>query len=243
MKVCRFPWDALPPVWIHAAESAVKQHPAYAAAKGGDPDSAFELVKDHLSSLIVNELMQAFRGWSPILISAHAVERTGVNAIPEALADLLAQRLGWSVDSGVVQINIVAHTGADGFSRLARQAIFDGPVTAGERYLLVDDFVGQGGTLANLRAHVMQGGGMVVGATALTGKSYSANLRLTMVTLEKVRLKHGKELENWWIERFGFGFDCLTESEARYLLNTSDAERIRNRIVAAVEAGGGKASA
>ena len=121
--------------------------------------------------------------------------------------------------------------------------MFDGPVTAGERYLLVDDFVGQGGTLANLRAHIMQGGGTVVGAIALTGKSYSANLRLTMVTLEKLRLKHGKELENWWSERFGFEFDCLTESEARYLLNTADAERIRNRIVAAVEAGGGKASA
>jgi hypothetical protein len=63
------------------------------------------------------------------------------------------------------------------------------------------------------------------------------------VTLEKLRLKHGKELENWWSERFGFRFDSLTESEARYLLNTPDAERIRNRIITAVEAGGSKPSA
>ena len=132
----RFPWDAFPPVWIHGAELAVKRHLAYAAAKAGDPDAAFQLVKDHLSALIVNELMQVFRGRNPILVSAHAVEGTGVNAIPEALADVLAQRLGWRVDSGVVQINIVGHTGANGFSRLARQAMFDGPVTAGERYVL-----------------------------------------------------------------------------------------------------------
>lgn len=239
----RFPWDAFPPVWIHVAELAVKRHLAYAAAKAGDPDAAFQLVKDHLSALIVNELMQVFRGRNPILVSAHAVEGTGVNAIPEVLADVLAQRLGWRVDSGVVQINIVGHTGANGFSRLARQAMFDGPVTAGELYVLVDDFVGQGGTLANLRGHIMLGGGIVAGATVLTGKSYSANLWLTTVTLEKLRLKHGKELENWWSERFGFGFDSLTESEARYLLNTPDAERIRNRIIAAVEAGGSKPSA
>jgi len=57
------------------------------------------------------------------------------------------------------------------------------------------------------------------------------------VNLEKLRLKHGKELENGWSERFGFGFDCLTEAEARYLLNTPNAERIRNRMVAVVEAG------
>jgi adenine/guanine phosphoribosyltransferase-like PRPP-binding protein len=42
----------------------------------------------------------------------------------------------------------VSHTGADGFSRLARQAQFAGSVQAGRRYVMVDDFVGMGGTLA-----------------------------------------------------------------------------------------------
>jgi hypothetical protein len=35
-----------------------------------------------------------------ILASAHAVERDGVNAIPEALADELGARLGLPVDEG-----------------------------------------------------------------------------------------------------------------------------------------------
>lgn len=181
-------------------------------------------------------MAQAFQGRKPILVSVHAIERTGVNAIPEVLADVLVQQLGWRVDNGIVQTNIVAHTGADGFLRLARQAMFDGSVVAGDEYILVDDFVGQGGTLANLRSHILGSGGKVVGATVLTGKPYSVNLRLRVDTLEKLRSKHGRALEIWWKKRFGFGFDCLTESEARYLLNTPNADRIRNRIVAAVEA-------
>jgi len=63
----------------------------------------------------------------------------------------------------------------------------------------------------------------------------SERLVLTKETLKALRLKHGKKLEDWWLRRFGFGFECLTESEARYLLRTPDADRVRNKIVAAVE--------
>jgi hypothetical protein len=146
-----------------------------------------------------------------------------------------AEHLGWQADSRIVQTNIVGHTGADGFSRPARQAEFDGPVISGRYYILVDDFVGQGGTLANLRSHIIRCGGHVPGATVLTGKPYSARPALTGETLNDLRSKHGKKIENRWFQRFGFGFECLTESEARYLLRTPDTDRIRNKIAAAVE--------
>lgn len=67
------------------------------------------------------------------------------------MADELAERTGFPVDGSIVQINVVGHTGANGFSRLAKQALFDGDVVDGADYLLVDDFIGQGGTLANLK--------------------------------------------------------------------------------------------
>jgi len=41
--------------------------------------------------------------------------------------------------------------GASGWERMARPAMFEGDVIGGRNYLLVDDFVGQGDTLANLR--------------------------------------------------------------------------------------------
>lgn len=214
---------------------AVKKHDAYAWAKAGDPDAAFHPVKNLISQAVVKNLHECFRRMAPVLVSVHAIEQTGVNAIPEALADMLAEQLHWRTENVIVQTNIVEHTGADGFSRLARQALFDGPVNCKNDYILVDDFVGQGGTLANLRSHIIQGGGRVVGATVLTGKPYSAQLALTATTLKALRSKHGQELEDWWTDWFGFGFECLTESEARYLLNTSTAERIRNKIITTVK--------
>lgn len=173
----------------------------------------------------------------PTLLSVHAVEGMGVNAIPEALADVLSTRLGLPVENTVVQTNVVGHTGASGFARLARQATFDGDIRAGVDYLLVDDFIGQGGTLANLRGFVESRGGVVMGAVVLTGKAHSARLALSEEQLEALRRKHGHELEAWWKARFGHAFDCLTESEARYLHRTSTADAVRDRLAAEEQAG------
>lgn len=234
MSFTRSPWDGFPDVWLHADERVVKTHPDYAAAKAGDSDAAYRLVAVLVSDRVCSDLDTAFPS-DPTLVSAHAVERGGLNAIPEALAELLAERLGWPTDPGVIQINIVGHTGADGFGRLARQARFDGPVESQTRYFLVDDFIGQGGTLANMRSFILGRGGNVLGATALTGKPYSVKLSVEKELITQLRQKHGLELEQWWLDRFGFGYDCLTHSEGNYLLRTSDAERIRDRIAAAVE--------
>jgi hypothetical protein len=165
-----------------------------------------------------------------ILVSAHAVEKDGVNAIPEAFADELGLRLGLATDDSIVQINVVGHTGANGFARLARQAIFDGTVVKGADYILVDDFIGQGGTLANMKGFIENAGGNVIGATVLTGKAYSAILTPSVEQLAELRDKHGKEFEHWWQDKFGHDFDCLTQSEARYLARTQDVNTIRDRL-------------
>jgi hypothetical protein len=232
----RTAWGNFPEVWIHAEESAVKGHSDYAAAKSGDAAAAARLVADAMSDEHADVLRRAVGG-DAILASAHALEESGVNAIPEAFADALSRRTGLSVDSGIVQTNVVGHTGADGFSRLARQAAFDGEVEAGARYVLVDDFVGQGGTLANLKGHIESKGGKAVAAVVLTGKSFSAKLVPTREQLDELRNKHGQHLENWWKDRFGHAFDRLTQSEARYLARSENVGIIRNRLAAAKQAG------
>ena len=234
----RTPWQSgFPSVVIHAPESGVKNHLDYWAAKRGDADAALRLVQATMSVDAVDALRSLIESRRPTLVSAHALEREGVNAIPEALADELARLLDLPVDSSVVQTNVVSHTGADGFSRLARQAAFTGEIVAGTDYVMVDDFVGQGGTLANLKGIIEAAGGHVIAATALTGKPHSAALAPTAEQLALLRAKHGKELEIWWNERFGHGFDCLTQSEARYLERTQDAHIIRNRIAEAEQTG------
>ena len=158
------------------------------------------------------------------------------NAIPTALARLLSDDLHVPFDTTVVQINIVGHTGADGYGRLARQAAFDG-VHQGRRYITVDEFIGQGGTLANPRGWVEHQGGSVVGAVALTGKPYSAKLNPSKEQLNELRHKHRREFEEWWQGNFGHTFNCLTQSEARYLARSPDVDAIRNRLAAAVREG------
>ena len=69
----------------------------------------------------------------------------------------------------------------------------------------------------------------------MTGKSYSAKLEVELDQIDELKNKHGDELRRWWQNRFGFDYDCLTSSEARYLIRTPSPDRIRNRIIAAVE--------
>jgi hypoxanthine-guanine phosphoribosyltransferase len=190
-------------------------------------------VTDMIQRDCTTNLMTPMRSRQARLLPIHALESKGVNEIPAAMAKLLSGWLGFPVETSIVQANTVGHTGASGFQRLANQACFVGEVERDEQYLIVDDFVGQGGTLANLIGYIESQGGHAAGATALTGKPYSAMLAPDDLHIQVLRDKHGREFEDWWRETFGFGFDCLTRSEARYLENSPDAQTIRDRLAAA----------
>ena len=231
-----------PDAVLLAPESQTRRHPEYAAAKSGGAVAAVTLVHalvDEAGINAIRMLTERAGDSQPVLVSAHAYEREGVNAIPAALSKLLSKRLGIPFDTNVVQTNVVGHTGADGYGRLARQAAFDGVVERGRQYVMVDDFIGQGGTLANLRGWIEKKGGAVVGAVGLTGRPYSAKLKVAKEQLHELRQRHGREFEKWWREHFGHSFDCLTQSEARYLARSPDVDTIRNRLAAAIRQGGG----
>ena len=238
----RATWEDFADVILLAAESRTKQHPDYTGAKaGGDAEAASNLINGLVDDTVIEEVRSLIATVSesgdPILVSAHAWESQGLNAIPITLAQWLSERLQTAYETSIVQTNMVSHTGADGYGRLARQAAFAGEVQSESEYVLVDDFIGQGGTLANLRGWIEKQGGKVVGAVALTGKPYSAKLNPSQEQLDELREKHGSDFEKWWKEHFGHAFDCLTQSEARYLARSPDVDTIRNRIVAAKQEG------
>ena len=107
----------------------------------------------------------------------------------------------------------------------------------GREYVMVNDFIGQGGTLANLHGWVEKQGGRVGGAVVLTGKPYSAILTPSKEQLHELRNKHGRDFEKWWRKHFGHAFNCLAQSEARYLARSPDVDAIRDRLAAAQCAG------
>lgn len=226
-------WNNFPDVFILKDESIVKQNPEYAASKSGDAESAASMLKFMLTPTDIAQIQQFIEnnscGAEPRLAAVHAYE-ANLNAIPAAMARTIKERTGYKYTEAIWQSNIVNHTGADGFSRLARQALFVGKIRTGDTYILVDDFVGQGGTLANLRGYIRRHGGYVAAALVLSGKPFSAKINPTHEQIRQLRKTHGRVLEKWWQNQFGHSFDYLTQSEARYLTRSPNADRIRERI-------------
>lgn len=234
MKIPRTPWPpSFPQVIVHTDEALRDAHPDYVAAKSGNPAAAAALVQALLSQEKVEQARRLISGRSPIIAPIRAVETTGINLIPNAFGHELGQRLALSVSADIVQTNTVGHTRASGFHRLAFQPTFAGPVLANRDYILVDDHVGLGGTLANLRGYIERAGGAVTLAVTLTASRRSEVLALRAETLQALREKHGEPLEEYWRERFGFGLDALTEAEAGYLFRTPSVDAIRDRLAEA----------
>jgi hypothetical protein len=195
----RFPWNHFPPVYIHAPISVVKSHPAYAAAKAGDNLAAMKLVADVMSPQILIRLRQRFSACYPMLVDVRSRPTTSKNIVPNALASGLSALLGWPRERRLIKANNVKHSDASGYSH--------------------------GGTLANLRGHILAQNAYVIGATVLAGNDYSAELALSDVKLAELRRQHG-HIEYWWRQQFGFGFESLTASECRFLSRARTAERI-----------------
>jgi len=158
----RTPWTDFPDAIIHADEPVVKKHPMYAAAKMGNADAAEILVLETSPIGALDSMSEVLSGRRPHLLAVHALETEGMNAIPRVFAKILSKVLDLPVATGIIQINRVTHTGASGYYRLASPALFGGKVKEKE-YFLVDDFIGQGGTLANLKGFVESQGATVIG--------------------------------------------------------------------------------
>jgi len=65
---------------------------------------------------------------------------------------------------------------------------------------------------------------------ALTGKQYGSKLSLSDETLSAVRSRLS-DGEDAFRRAVGYGFDSLTESEARYLARRPDVDAVRERIL------------
>ena len=230
-------WAGFPDAVIAAALAAQSKDPSYEAAKAGNMAAARKLVQSVLLDDAVAKVRAMIGDTRPAIVPVSAEEAAGRNKIPLAAADELGSQLDLEVDVDIVQSTRSRRSGRDGMGRLANQPEFIGEVAAGQDYLIVDDTLTQGGTLAQLKTYIEANGGRVVGAFALGGKQYSAKMALAPETLSKVRDAYGA-IEDWWRDTLGFGFAGLTESEARYILNTKlSPDALRDRVAAARDEG------
>ena len=150
----RFSWAKdFPPVTINTSVAAMRAHPDYQAAKNqANREAARSLVVDLAKTDRL--LAVAEKHPSAIIVPVHAEEAGGKNQIPSALADYMGAATGLDVDTKIVQSSLSSRTAiSDRWQRLVNRPAFDGPVTAGREYILTDDVVTQGGTLASLKTY------------------------------------------------------------------------------------------
>lgn len=206
-------------------------HPAYDAAKKGNPRAALELARALVTPESMEKIKQQIGDSKPIIVPVLAIEESGRNMIPLGVAKTLKSQLGLETTEEIIQSVKAFRGGKSALDRVFAQSAFDGEVVSGAEYLLVDDTLTQGGTFAALASHIQSKGGKVVGIVALTGKQYSAKLILSDELLNELRETFG-DVENDFRKANGYGFEGLTESEARALVRFRPADAVRSRIIA-----------
>lgn len=232
----RTPWLAhFPDVIVHTDVKARDGHAAYVDAKSGNAEAARTLAQALLNRDAVACIRTLLGHRRPILVAVSAIERAGFNAIPDAMAKALGQDLDLIVEPEICQVNKTGHTRASAAHRIVTPARFDGTVTKGMEYFVIDDHIGLGGTIANLKGFLEQHGGHVVGVTTLTASRNSEKLSPRKKTLDSLWEKHGQDLEDLCRDKLGYGLDRLTEAEAGFLYRGPSVDAIRNRLAQAAE--------
>ena len=229
----RTPWYDFPQVIRNGDLGALKNEPEYQAAKSGNMSAAIELVDRLLTDDTVGKIREQIGDGKPLVLPVLAVEAAGNNKIPLAMAEALADRLGLDVELGIIQSDKVGRTDSGADHRLAFNPTFEGDVKQGQKYLVVDDTLTMGGTVASLRGYVENRGGKVVAASVMTAHEGALNLPVKSSMLAAIENKHGPSINHFWQETFGYGTDKLTQGEAGHLKSAKTVDAIRERITAA----------
>ncbi|HAX9549906.1 phosphoribosyltransferase [Escherichia coli] len=229
----RAPWGDFPKVVRNGDLGSLTNEPEYQAAKQGDAEAALNLVERLISDDTVAQLKTLIGDEKPRIVPVLAVEVAGNNKIPAMMAVVLADRLGLEVETDIVQREKVARTGAGADHRLAFNPTFEGKVIPGQKYIVVDDTLTMGGTIASLRGYIENNGGKVMAASVMTAHEGALDLAVKPKMLSGIHEKHGPAMDAFWKETFGYGIDRLTQGEAGHLRAAPSVDAIRDRIAAA----------
>jgi len=237
-----FPED-FPDAIVMTSGAAMKANPNYQPAKAGDNFAAARLAEALMPPGVIARIKA--RANNPIIVAVHAEEASGRNKIPQGMAEVIADRGGWQADTEIIQANRAGHTGATAMKRLMVEAAFSGPVEAGRDYVLVDDMLTSGATVNALRNYIQQQGGrpvmvLAMAASASPQTGHGAVMRVRPTTHALLAKKFDIPTLNNLLSQHGIAanVNALTNSQARYLANFKDVDRLRAAIIEAGQAAG-----
>lgn len=175
-KAERAPWGDFPAVVRNGDLKDLSKEPEYEAAKHGDPAAALAIARRLMKPETVDSVKAMIGDQKPKVVPVLAVESGGNNKIPLMAAHVLADRLGLEVEYSIVQAEKVGRTNSNADHRLAINPAFVGEVERDQPYLIVDDTLAMGGTLASLRGYIENRGGKVLGAAVMTAHPGSVDM-------------------------------------------------------------------
>ena len=229
----RAPWGDFPPVIVNSLWMTFRNEPEYQAAKSGNEKAALELIDRLLTDSTMQRVTKQIGDSKPLILPVLAVEKAGNNKIPLTMARVLAKRLTLDVEENVLQRERVGRTGTGADHRLAFNPSFEGEIKTGQTYLILDDNITMGGTLASLRGYIENRGGKVLAAMSMTGRKLMVQLAVTPKMLAAIEHKHGHVLDQFWQEQFNYGIKDITQAEGGYLRHSPSFDKIRNGITQA----------
>lgn len=207
--------NSFPAVVNHTSSFVARRHPDFHAAKHGDYDAAMRLVNDLVRDDKVSDIRDRFP--NAHVVYNHKMQGDGINMIPAAYAAKFSAA-GMTVDHDIIAVTNASHTNASDISRLSKRVRFEGTVSKGTDYILVDDFITSGAELRDLKDYIESEGGSVVMMTTFGHGSYGKLNDIRIDNDYKERLKAlgitDKDLRKYGIaENIG----CLTIGEAAKL--------------------------
>ena len=217
-----FEWEkSFPSICAHTSISFLKQCSDFHSAKHGDLNAAKGIV-DRCVKL--NQLAE-LRNCYP---NAELLPVLTKNKLPIALAEAI----GLKVSMNVSKINSGQRKHMGAMMRLLNPPVFTGEVRREVNYIIVDDIITQGGTVASLRKHILMGGGNVVAVTALAYAFGAERLSPKEENICMLENKFGRKKINEILKKYFIAKSVyeLTNGQISYLLRFKGIDNIIKKI-------------
>lgn len=233
----RVPWRAdTPDVIVHASLTTMNgakglERASYVAAKKKfDQSAADAVVRRCLKEAKIEEIVDRIvygDGLRARLVipfpdfdDDDCTGNAMTNAIPYAYAAQISEITGLPIDEEIIQSARVGRTKLTRWQRFLFQPEFGGTVRTDQPYILVDDVMSTGGTLAAMRSYIERNNGTVLFATVLANRSAeNQQFPISEETLKELNATLGGGFEPFWLETIGHEASCLTEFEGRVLID------------------------
>lgn len=221
----RLPWpDWFPPVTIHSPYGSksvsgfvyCKDSDVNRAKSMGDIDAAFCAVDKFIDGSALEKISQNLCGITTYVVAPAKPPDARRNVLALTFAAIIAQELGIELADNIFQYPRAKRDKNGNFVfRIANAPEFFGDVVANADYVVVDDVLTYGGTLAGLRAYIECNGGRVICMSTLAGNPPGEEqIAVTPSSIASLsRVEDGK-LNEFFLEVLGYGLDCFTEREA-----------------------------